>query len=259
MFGAIIFVPLFFQGILGSTATASGNFLIPMMLGMVVGGLISGQFLSRAGGHYRLQGIIGIVIMAIGMFFLSRMGVNTSYSTVVINTIITGFGLGITMPLYTIAVQNAVPYNLLGVATSSTAFFRSIGGAVGLAILGSVMSNRFASDLLSRIPDSIKAVIPPDTLNSMVHNPQALVSPEAQSHLQGMLSQIGSQGSALYGQIMQGLRQALSSALSEVFLIATVSVVVALIINFFLKEIPLRKHHLVNNPPMADKKPENTI
>lgn len=248
MFGAIIFVPLFFQGILGSTATASGNFLIPMMMGLVIGGFISGQFLSRAGGHYKIQGIIGISIMAIGMFFLSRMSVNTSYSRVVINSVITGFGLGITMPLYTIAVQNAVPYKMLGVATSSTAFFRSIGGAVGLAILGSVMNNRFASELLGRIPDSVKTTIPPENINAMVHNPQALVSPEAQTQLRDLLGALGSDGSMLYGEIIQGLREALSSALSEVFLIATAAVAVALVINFFLKEIPLRKYNIAVSP-----------
>jgi hypothetical protein len=121
------------------------------------------------------------------------------------------------------------------------------------------MNNRFASDLLSRIPENVKTVIPAGTLNSMVHNPQALVSPEAQVQLQSMLSQVGSQGSAVYGQIMQGLRQALSAALSEVFLIATMSVVIALIVNFFLKEIPLRKHHPADNLAVADKRPENTI
>ena len=259
MFGAIIFVPLYFQGILGASATASGNLMIPMMLGNVVGGFISGQVLSRAGGHYRIQGIIGFAVMAAGAFLLSRMGVNTSYSTAVVSITIFGFGLGITMPIYTIAVQNAVSYNLLGVATSVTVFFRPIGGSVGLAILGSIMNNRFASELLSRIPDSFKTAVPADTLNSMVHNPQALVSPQAQSQLQSMLNQMGSQGSVLYGQIMQGLRQALSSALSEVFLIATGTVVVALVISFFLKEIPLRKHQFRDNPAESNHKPEHIV
>lgn len=250
MFGGIIFIPLFFQGVLGTTATASGNFLTPMMLGMVVGSIISGQFLSRAGGHYRIQGAIGIAIMGAGFALLSRMTVETSYTNAMMRIVITGFGLGITLPLYTIAVQNAVSYNLLGVATSSTAFFRSIGGAVGLGILGSVMNNRFVPSLISRLPASVKDMLPSDMLASLVRNPQALVSPEAQAQLQGFLAQMGLQGSAIFEQILQALRQALDSALSQVFLIALFMLIFAFIANLFIKEIPLRKQHTaVSLPP----------
>jgi len=125
MFGSIIFIPLFFQGVLGVSATMSGSFLTPMMLGMVGGSFISGQLLSRAGGHYRIQGAVGLVIMAVGMYLLSRMSIETSYASAVVNIVITGLGLGIIMPLYTIAVQNAVPYEILGTATSSTTFLLS--------------------------------------------------------------------------------------------------------------------------------------
>ncbi len=243
MFGIIIFIPLFFQGVLGATATASGSFLTPMMLGQVLGSFISGQLLSRAGGHYRLQGAVGIMIMGAGIALLSRMTTETTYTIAVMNIIITGFGLGITMPLYIIAVQNAVPYNLLGVATASTAFFRSLGGSVGLAILGSIMNNHFATEFISRLPGTIKAAIPPDKLASLAYDPQALVSPEAQAQLQGILAQIGPQSSALLEQILQALRQALNYALSEVFLIGFFILIVAFIINLFIKEIPLRRQH----------------
>jgi hypothetical protein len=214
-----------------------------MMMGMLTGGFISGQLLSRAGGHYRVQGIIGIGIMAVGVFLLSRMGVDTAYSTVVTNTVITGFGLGITMPLYTIAVQNAVPYSMLGVASSSVTFFRSLGGAVGLAILGSVMNNKFATEFTQQIPGAIKALVPPDKLDALVHNPQALISPEAQTQLKSMLSQLGAQGNSIYDQLLIGLRQALSSAIAEAFFIGFFIVVTGFIVTIFLKEIPLRKKH----------------
>ena len=252
MFGGIVFIPLFFQGVLGVTATASGSFLTPMMLGMIVGSFISGQLLSRAGGHYRIQGAVGIAIMGTGLALLSRMTAETSYANAVLNIAITGFGLGITMPLYTIAVQNAVPYSLLGVATSSTAFFRSIGGSVGLAILGSVMNNRFATEFISLLPTTIKAVIPPDRLSYLASNPQALVSTEAQAQLQGLLSQMGAPGSALFEQVLQALRQALSLALSEVFLIGLIMLIVAFIVNFLIREIPLRKQYTVVGPPPTE-------
>jgi EmrB/QacA subfamily drug resistance transporter len=250
MFGGIVFIPLFFQGVLGASATTSGSFLTPMMLGNVVGSFVSGQLLSRAGGHYKLQGVVGIGMMMIGIFLLSRMTAETTYATAVINIIITGIGLGITMPLYTIAVQNAVPYNVLGVATSSTAFFRSIGGSVGLAVLGSVMNNRFALELVNKLPDTVKSMIPAEQLDALAKNPQALMNPDAQAQLQGLFSQTGAQASELLTQVLQALREALGSALSYVFLFALFFVFVAFLINFFIKEIPLQKQY-------TERKPEN--
>jgi EmrB/QacA subfamily drug resistance transporter len=243
MFGSIIFVPLFFQGVLGATATTSGSFLTPMMLGTVFGSFISGQFLSRTGGHYRIQGAIGVATLVMGFFLLSRMTVATSYGSAVRNIIITGFGMGINMPLYIIAVQNAVPYNFLGAATSATAFMRSLGGTVGLAIFGSVMNNRFAAELAVRIPPEIKAIVPPQQLDALVNNPQALVNPAAQSQLQGIFGQMGQQGVTLFNDVLQALRQSLDSAISHVFLYAFVIMVLAFIVNLFIKEIPLRTHH----------------
>ncbi|MFC1968948.1 MDR family MFS transporter [Chloroflexota bacterium] len=254
MFGSIIFVPLFFQGVLGVTATESGSLLIPMMLGMVAGSFSSGQALSRAGGHYRLQGIVGIAVMALGMLFLSRMTVETSTSVAVFNTILMGFGLGITMPLYTIAVQNAVSYKILGVATSATAFIRSIGGSVGLAIFGSVMSNRFGIKFMGNISSEVKEIIPQERLEFIARNPQALVSPEAQVQLKTMFEQIAPGSSQLLHQVLQALKGALEFALSEVFIIGFIAVLIAFIINLFLREIPLHKQHFITEPPGA--KPE---
>jgi EmrB/QacA subfamily drug resistance transporter len=247
MFGSIIFVPLFFQGVLGQSATASGNAITPMMLGTVAGSFISGQVLSRAGGHYRLQGVVGILVMAIGMYLLSTMDVNTSTAVAIRNMAISGFGLGVTMPLYTIAVQNAVPYNILGVATSATAFFRSIGGSVGLAVFGSVMNNRFADEFVTRLPDSVRSIIPAGELEALSRNPEALMSPEIQGQLQGLFAKMGQEGTALLQQVSEALRQALSSAIGQVFLFAAVAVALAFIVNFFIKEVPLRREHTMED------------
>ena len=240
MFAGTIFIPLFFQGVLGSSATNSGAFLTPMMLGLVAGSILSGQALSRMGGHYRIQGLLGLAIMALGAALLSRMTVNTSYGQAVFNIVLMGFGLGVTMPLFTIAVQNAVPYRIMGVATSSVQFFRAIGATLGLAILGSVMTNRFASELTSAVSSDVKQALAPGQLSALAHNPQALVSPEAQEQLQAQFSQTGSQGSGLFEQLLDALRHALSSALSEVFLITLAVIVVAWLTVIFLKEIALR-------------------
>ncbi len=244
MFGGIIFVPLFFQGVLGLSATASGSFLTPMMLGVVVGALVSGQVLSRAGGHYRLQGMVGLAIMATGMGLLSTMTVETSYARAVFYIILTGLGLGISMPLYIIAVQNAVPYAIMGVATSTTAFFRSIGGAFGLAIFGSVMNNRFASELVNGISPAAKEIISPEPLDSLAHNPQALMSPEAAEQLWSFFEPFGEQGAALFEHVFEAMKLALSSAITQVFFIGFIVVAIAWVVNLFIKEIPLRKTHV---------------
>jgi EmrB/QacA subfamily drug resistance transporter len=243
MFGAITFVPLFFQGVLGATATASGGFLTPMILGQVSGSFISGQLLSRLGGHYRTQGVFGLVIMGTGVFLLSRMGSGTSYGIAVINIVLTGFGLGMTMPLYTIAVQNAVPYNSLGVATSTVPFIRSIGASVGLAIFGSTMTSRFAAEFTGSLSSALKAVLPASQINSLAHNPQVLISAASQAELKDFLIQASPQGNQLFIQLQETLKQALSAALHEVFVISLIAAAVALGVHLLIKEIPLRREH----------------
>ena len=247
MFANATFIPLFFQGVLGVTATASGTLLIPMTLSSTTGSFLSGQLLSRAGGHYRLQALVGLGIMIIGVWFLSRMNLQTSNTQAVVNMVITGFGLGITMPIFAITVQNAVPYKMLGTATSSVPFFRSLGGSVGLAIFGSVLNNRFASQFLGSIPPLVKTTIPAEQLTSLAYNPQALVSVPAQEQLRETFNVFGSQGQSLFDQMLQALRQSLSSAIARVFLIALFVGIVSFIACLFLKEIPLVKKYMKDN------------
>lgn len=244
MFGGIVFIPLYFQGVLGSSATRSGSFLTPMMLGLVGGSLISGQVLSRTGGHYRIQGIFGLAVVAAALFLLSEMTVNTSHSRAVFNIVLLGFGLGCTMPLYVIAMQNAVSYEMLGVATSSTVFFRQMGGVFGLAIFNTIMTHRFSTEFAGNLHPDAKAPITPEPLNSLSNNPQALLDPEAKLQLKAVFDQAGPQGESLFHNVFDALREALNSAIAEVFFIALITVLVAWAINLFLKEIPLRKHHI---------------
>lgn len=252
MFGSIVFIPLFYQGILGASATRSGNMMIPMSMAVMFGSFVGGQLLARAGGHYRIQGIIGTALICTGIFLLSRLTMQTSYWNVIGDVIPAGLGMGLTMPVFTIAVQNAVPYSMLGVATASSAFIRSVGGAVGLAILGSVMNNRFFAGFIGQLPESAKNLVPMDQLTALAHNPQALVNPAAQAQLKTMLSQPG-QGAALFDQVMLTLRHALSSAIAEAFLVGFGVLMIGLIATFFLKEIPLRKAHWAPHEIPAEK------
>jgi EmrB/QacA subfamily drug resistance transporter len=247
MFANIIFVPLYFQGVLGTSATASGTFLTPMMLGVVTGALLSGQLLSRAGGHYRLQGAVGLAIMVTGIFLLSRMTAETSSGEAIRNIVITGFGLGITMPLYLIAVQNAVPHSVLGIATSTNAFFRTVGGTLGLAVVGSVMNNTFLSRFTESLSPELSAVVPQEQIDALAENPQALVNPDALDQLRDVFTSMGEQGLVLFNSIISTLREALSYAISNVFIVSFFIVLGALILSVFIKQIPLRKHHEEGN------------
>ncbi len=238
MFGGIVFVPLYSQGVLGNSATSSGSIMTPMMLGMVVGAVVSGQALSRFGGRYRLQGLVGLAILCVGLYLISQMNEETGYGLTIFNLVVMGFGMGTTFPTYTIAVQNAVPHRFMGVVTSSTQFFRSIGGALGLAILGSVLTNRFASQFTESVPRQVESILSRERLSDMAHNPQELVSPGAQLQLQEIFSQAGPQGVGLMERLLDVLRSSLSSAIGDVFTISLLAIILAWVATLFLRDAP---------------------
>jgi EmrB/QacA subfamily drug resistance transporter len=239
LFGGIIFIPLFFQGVLGLSATSSGSFLTPMMLGLVVASTLSGQALSRLGGHYRIQALMGLVVMGSGMFLLSRLGADSSRGQAILSIVVMGFGVGMALPLYIIAVQNAVPYRIMGIATSSLQFFRAIGATVGLALFGSIMADRFASNAEDLAPPGV----PPGTLSELTQNPEALMDAGALSKLRDTFSEMGPDGLRMAEELVRALREALAMAISDVFVMGLVAVGVAFLVTLFLKEVPLRRSH----------------
>ena len=243
LFGGIIFIPLYFQGVLGLSATSSGSFLTPMMLGLVVASTLSGQALSRLGGHYRTQGLMGLVIMGVGVYLLSRLGVDSSRGQAILSIVVMGFGMGVALPLYVIAVQNAVPYRIMGIATSSVQFFRAIGATVGLALFGSIMASRFASNVADLVPEDTKAVLPPDMLSGLTENPNALMDPNALEELRRVVSDLVPQGVGMADQLVRALREALAMSISDVFLVGLAAVGVAFLVTLFLKEVPLKRSH----------------
>lgn len=246
MFGGIIFIPLFFQGVLGMEATNSGVFLIPMMLGVVVGSLVSGQILSRTGGHYRLQGVVGLAVMAGGMALLSRWTMDTSYPTACFNIVLLGLGLGSTMPLYVIAVQNAVPYAVMGAATSQTIFFRQMGGAFGLAIFNSVMNDRYASEVVAGLsPSAGQPAIPPELIDGLADSPRVLMNEESYNQLVTKFQELfGAGWQSPLETTVTTLKESLATSIAHVFLIGLGFILLGWLTNFFIKEIPLRKQHV---------------
>jgi EmrB/QacA subfamily drug resistance transporter len=150
MFGAITYLPAFFQVVRGVSPTLSGVQLLPLMAGLLLVSIGSGQIISRT-GRYRFWPIAGSALMTLGLFLLSLMGVGTSSLQDSLYMLVLGMGIGGVMQVLVIIVQNAVPHSELGVATSGATFFRSIGGSFGTAIFGAIFSNVLVSNLASHL------------------------------------------------------------------------------------------------------------
>lgn len=243
LFGAIIFVPLLLQGGLGASATVSGSILTPMMLSMVAGSILSGQLLSRSGGRYRRQALVGVTLATLGTYLLTTVTLASSPAEVIRDLVLVGLGLGTLMPILTIAVQNAVPYEQMGVATASTQFFRSIGGTLGLAVLGSVMTHRFSAALGQALPAPMRQALTPERLAELGSNANALADPRSREQLEAGFAALGSQGGTMFQQLMEAMRLALAAGLHDVFLVATAAMIASCVALLFLREIPLRQSH----------------
>ena len=257
MFGATLFLPLFAQAVLGDSATGSGVVLTPMMIGFMFSSILGGQLMSRT-GRYKGLALVGFMVTAVGMGLLSQMDIHATDALIIRNMIVTGLGLGMLMSLFTIVVQNAFPFSKLGQVTATISFFRSIGGTIGVAVLGSIMTNRFIGGLQANLPASVKQAIPADKL-ALFENPELLMSPEAMTRVQQGFGALGPQGPQLFNQLLQAIRLSLSQAITELFYIGVASMLVAFIATLFLKEIPLRKSHRPETPEPSTQAEEDVI
>jgi EmrB/QacA subfamily drug resistance transporter len=239
MFGAIMFLPLFVQGVLGKSATNSGIILMPLMLGAIVTSIGAGQLLSRT-GKYKVIVVVGFVLTATGAYLLSRMGIDTQWWTVTRNMVIMGLGLGVAMSSFTVIVQNQYPSNRLGEVTAGLQFFRSIGSTVGLAVFGTILNNQFAAAMRHNLPAPLQKYKGSAALN----NPEVLLSPAAGQKIHALFAKFGAQGEQLFTSFMNAVRHSLDTAISDLFLLAAIVGVVGLVVVLFLREEPLRKTHL---------------
>ncbi len=230
MFGGIIFIPLFFQGVLGASATDSGGFLTPMMLGIVAGASVSGQLLARTPIGYRAFALVGTALMAVGLFLMTTLDADATFGQAVAYIVAMGVGLGCTFPTFTLAVQNSIPFRMMGVATSALQFYRTIGGTLGLALMGAAMTARFASHLDETMPQSVADALPSGELDALKDNPQALMEPSA---LGGLFE--GADGKAMAEAALASLREALAGAISDVFAISLILVAASVAATVFLR------------------------
>jgi len=155
MFGAIVMLPLYFQVVKGYSATSAGLKLIPLMLGIVSTSIVSGKMISKH-GHYKRFPIMGTALMTLGILLMTRLQIDTPYWEISIYAIMVGAGLGLSMQTIVIALQNAVEFKDMGVATSSNTFFRSLGSVFGTAIFGSILTNRVVHYMASGFGDLAK-------------------------------------------------------------------------------------------------------
>jgi EmrB/QacA subfamily drug resistance transporter len=196
MFGLVSFIPLFVQGVIGTGATAAGSVLTPLLLAWVLFSVLGGRLLLRI--PFRTVMVVGMVLMSVGFLLLDLMTAASPIRTVLINAGLVGSGMGLVMICQLIAVQSAVPRERLGIATSTAHFCRSIGGAVGVAVMGTVMTQRMNRQLIDAGGGG--------ELAELVKNPnvflepatRALLSPDVTAVFQAMLA------NALYGVFIVG-------------------------------------------------------
>lgn len=238
LMGAMIYISFYVQGVLGISPTYAGYVTIPMSIFMMGTSAVAGQLIAKS-GKYKRYALLGVPIMMVGMGIMVFM--DNIWLTVV-STIIFGIGLGLGMPVFSLATQNAVPHNELGVATASSQLFRNLGGTIGIAVMGTVMSNNLTKNLKEALqsanaPDF--SSVDPQLAQQMLSfaNPQTLMNKPLIEQTQASLP---ADVQPLFVQMIDSIRDALGNTLSMVFLTGTLVLVVALLLVFFLKEIPLR-------------------
>ena len=170
--------------------------------------------------------------------------------------VIIGLGLGVSFPVFTIVVQNAFPYGLMGMVTASIQFFRSIGGALGVAIMGALLASRLSGNLLSNLSDEARDALGPDRL-AEIQEPNALINPQALEGLKDHFADMGEEGAALLESVLIAMQDALADSLQNVFLLAAILAGLAIIVVAFLKEIPLRKAHYPSPEPQLEHSPKS--
>lgn len=242
LFGSIFFIPLFVQGVVGTSATNSGLILTPLMLTSIVGSIVSGQLVSRL-GKYKWLAILGMVISVGGTLLLARLSVTSGNTDVLIAMLVLGLGMGFGMSLYTLVVQNALP-GKIGQSTAALTFFRSIGGTIALAAMGSILNSAYLPAFQGALPSSIKqaAVVSQKAAQFLgtFNNPQILLQPGVEAKLQAGAAQQGPAGLTVFNQVIESVKVGLTAGIHDVFIMSVVIMLIGTVAVLFLREIPLR-------------------
>ena len=230
MFGAIYYIPIFAQGVLGASVTNSGAVLIPLTVSMIAVSIVVGRLVTRT-GRYKAFLICGPVVMALGYYLLSRLGYESTQTGLVIAMVVTGLGLGAVLQQYVLVVQNSVSHEQLGVATSTTQFFRSAGATTGIALFGTIMTGRLGQEIPAHLPEGAAASGQAQQLTGS-SGVGAVLDPGAFS--------------GMPPAVETGIREGLAASLHPVFLLGLGVVAVAAVLTLFIRELPLRREAFVN-------------
>jgi EmrB/QacA subfamily drug resistance transporter len=225
MFGAIIYLPLYLQLVDGVSPTVSGLLMVPLMLGLLVSSIVSGQIVTRT-GVYKPMPVVGSGMVIIGMWLLSNLGLHTSHLTMSLYVIVLGAGMGMTMQIMILATQNAVPPDSIGTGTAAVTFFRSLGGAFGSSLFGAI----FIAGLSHWIP-----VLVPGAAAAGIHVRGNFAMSPAELH-------------SLPPQMQHGILDAFVRSLHTVFLVGVPIAVGMFVAALFLKQLPLRSSSGLERP-----------
>ncbi len=270
----VIYLPLFLQGVLGESATNSGEVITPLTISLVVGAAISGTIIGRF-QRYQLITILGSLVLTVGVFFMTLWTASTSLLTATTTMAVAGIGLGIFFSVVTLAVQNALPRTRMGTGTGAITYLRALGQTLGIAIVGTVVNNTIATDLANRLPaTAIKQLTPeglkfatntqvlinPTYRDTVVHTAegfavrsavaQATASvPAGPNHdqtvaaiTQKVTAQTMQQTQHLLNQVFDALRLSLAVAIEHSFVAVLCFCGLVIIAAIFLKDVPLAKH-----------------
>ncbi|MGK9266771.1 multidrug efflux MFS transporter MdtP [Bacillus inaquosorum] len=237
MFGAITFVPFFMQGIVGVSASESGTIMTPMMISMIITSIIGGQLVYKIG--IKPQIITGMLVMAGGFLLLTTLDLDTSKLVATSYMAIIGLGMGLVMPILTLALQESFSKEELGVVTSSSQFFRSIGGTFGITMLGAVMNARSGSLLTDKLVPYLDSL--PAQASSFAAQLKGMIDTNPQGLLQSLFSPdaIKQIPAAFSSHIMPILKTSLMDSLHSVFYTGLIFIAVGAVFTLFLKPIKL--------------------
>lgn len=252
MFGAIMYMPFFIQGVIGTSATKTGFIMMSMMLSMVLSSTIVGQLITKT-GKYKKLAILGLTTMGVGIFSLTTLNGDSTNTDAILRLIIIGLGLGCSFPIFTITIQNAVAYKHLGVATSSVQLFRQIGGTIGVSIMGAIM-NIIMTTNMNR-SEALSNPVSEGTMEKLT-DPKLLMDPD---QLQALKAQIPQEQSGIFAQVIEMMRSTLSEALSGAFMFGAIMMVVAVILVLFLKEVRLKTSNQEDDDEVEEKEIQMSV
>ncbi len=237
-YGGIFYVPFFMQGVIGTSVTNSGLLLIPYAMASIVGAASSGMSMSLL-GKYKWQSIVGVLVGIVGFLLLLRLNVTSSNNDVLIGIVVLGLGLGAGLGIFTTVIQNALP-DKKGQVTAANTFFRQIGGSIGLAAMGSVMSATYLPAFLGAVPQALRRALPADVLSIFENPGNLLEGPGVLTQIRAAFAARGPQGVAAFNQLSEAMKVGLAQGVHNVFLVSLGVMLVALAVIWFLKELPLR-------------------